>query len=119
KSIPEITAEISRLHSLALASKLSAADLTGATITVSNIGSIGGTYVSPIIASESEVAILGIGKKRTIPAFDEAGEVVRKEVMHFSWSADHRVVDGASVARCAEGVRGLVEKPERMLLYMR
>ncbi|KAL9604496.1 MAG: hypothetical protein Q9219_000461 [cf. Caloplaca sp. 3 TL-2023] len=123
KSIPEIAAELARLHALALASKLTANDLTGGTITVSNIGSIGGTYVSPIIASESEVAILGVGKKRVVPAFsddDGAGEVVRrKEVMHFSWSADHRVVDGASVAKCAEGVRGLVEVPERMMLWMR
>lgn len=119
KSIPEIAAEITRLHDLAQASKLTASDLTGGTMTVSNIGSIGGTYVSPIIASETEVAILGIGKKRVVPAFDENGEVVRKEIMHFSWSADHRVVDGASVARCAEGVRALVERPERMFMSMR
>lgn len=119
KSIPEIATEITRLHSLAQESKLTASDLTGGTITVSNIGSIGGTYVSPIIASEMEVAILGIGKKRVVPAFDEKGKVVRKEVMHFSWSADHRVVDGASVARCAEGVRALVERPGRMIMRMR
>ncbi|KAL8938251.1 MAG: hypothetical protein Q9216_003991 [Gyalolechia sp. 2 TL-2023] len=119
RSIPDIAAELSRLHALAQASKLTASDLTGGTITVSNVGSIGGTYVSPIIASETEVAILGIGKKRVVPAFDDEGELTRKEVMHFSWSADHRVVDGASVARCAEAVRGMVERPERMVLGMR
>ncbi|KAL8733713.1 MAG: hypothetical protein Q9166_001906 [cf. Caloplaca sp. 2 TL-2023] len=118
-SILSIAAEISRLQSLALASKLTPTDLTGGTITVSNIGSIGGTYVSPIIASNSEVAILGIGKKRTIPAFDEEGKVVTREVMNFSWSADHRVVDGATVARCAEVVRGFVERLEGMVVRLR
>ncbi|KAL8704374.1 MAG: hypothetical protein Q9201_002443 [Fulgogasparrea decipioides] len=118
-SILTIASEITRLQSLAHAGKLSPQDLTGGTFTVSNIGSIGGTYVAPVIASEREVAILGIGKKRTVPAFDENGRVCRKEVMHFSWSADHRVVDGAAVARCAECVKGWVERPEGMVVRLR
>ncbi|KAL8738098.1 MAG: hypothetical protein Q9181_001084 [Wetmoreana brouardii] len=118
-SILAIASEITRLQSLARAGKLSPQDLTGGTFTVSNIGSIGGTYVAPVIASEREVAILGIGKKRTVPAFDEEGRVCRKEVMHFSWSADHRVVDGATVARCAECVKGWVERPEGMVVRLR
>ena len=117
-SIVDIASEIQRLQSLALASKLTPADLTGGTITVSNIGSIGGTYVAPILVS-SEVAILGMGKKRIVPAFDEDGKVVKKEVMNLSWSADHRVVDGATVARCAEVVRGFVERPEGMVVRLR
>ncbi|KAI4123808.1 MAG: hypothetical protein LQ341_007152 [Variospora aurantia] len=125
-SMLEIAAEIARLHALALASKLTAADLAGGTVTVTNIGSIGGTYLGPIIASENEVAILGIGRKRVVPAFadddtdaDADVKVVRKEVMTFSWSADHRVVDGATVARCAEVVRGFVERPEGMVVRLR
>lgn len=117
-SIVDIASEIQRLQSLALASKLTPADLTGGTITVSNIGSIGGTYVAPILVS-SEVAILGMGKKRVLPAFDEEGKVVEREVMNLSWSADHRVVDGATVARCAEVVRGFVERPEGMVVRLR
>lgn len=117
-SINSIAEELSRLQQLALASKLSASDLTGGTITVSNIGSIGGTYVAPVIV-QSEIAILGIGKSRTIPAFAENGEVMRKDVMNFSWSADHRVVDGATMARMAERVRGYVEGPASMLARLR
>ncbi|MCJ1252407.1 hypothetical protein MMC24_000213 [Lignoscripta atroalba] len=101
KSISAIASDLSRLQALAKAGKLSASDLTGGTITVSNIGSIGGTYVSPIIV-QSEVAILGVGRKRVVPAFDEEGQLVKKEVINFSWSADHRVVDGATMARMAE-----------------
>lgn len=117
-SINSIAEELSRLQQLALAGKLSASDLTGGTLTVSNIGSIGGTYVAPVIV-QSEVAILGIGKSRTIPEFAENGEVIRKDVMNFSWSADHRVVDGATMARMAERVREYVEEPTSMLVKLR
>ncbi|KAG4442765.1 hypothetical protein IFR05_001782 [Cadophora sp. M221] len=117
-NIVSIAAEINRLQSLAQAGKLSSQDLSGGTITVSNIGSIGGTYVSPVIV-EKEVAILGVGKTRTIPAFDAAGQVVEKQVCNFSWSADHRVIDGATMARAAEVVRGFVEDPDSMVIHLR
>lgn len=117
-SITSIARELARLQQLALAGKLAASDLTGGTITVSNIGSIGGTYVAPVIV-QSEVAILGIGKARTMPAFGENGEIVKKDVMNFSWSADHRVVDGATMANMAEKVRGYVEEPAVMLARLR
>ena len=118
-SIASLASEISRLQSLAKSGSLSAKDLTGGTITVSNIGSIGGTYVSPIIASQNEVAILGIGKVRAVPGFGADGQVVRREVCNFSWSADHRVVDGATMARVGESVRALVEEPGKMIVGMR
>lgn len=117
-SIIDIASEISRLQSLANAGKLSITDLTGGTITVSNIGSIGGTYVAPVIV-QSEVAILGLGKARSVPAFDEQDRVVKREVLHFSWSADHRVVDGATMARMAERVRAFVEEPGAMMARLR
>ena len=118
RSISDISAECIRLQSLAREAKLSAKDLTRGTITVSNIGSIGGTYVAPVIV-QSEVAILGLGKARSVPAFDETGQVVKRETMCFSWSADHRVVDGATMARMAERVKELIEKPERMIVRLR
>ena len=118
-SISSLASEISRLQSLAKSSSLSAKDLTGGTITVSNIGSIGGTYVSPIIASQNEIAILGIGKVKTVPSFGEDGQIVRREVCNFSWSADHRVVDGATMAKVGERVRALVEEPGKMIVGMR
>ncbi|MCJ1461498.1 hypothetical protein MMC07_000095 [Pseudocyphellaria aurata] len=117
-SIIEIASEISRLQILAKAGKLSISDLTGGTFTVSNIGSIGGTYVAPVIV-QSEVAILGVGKVRTVPAFDEQDRVVKREILNLSWSADHRVVDGATMARMAERVRELVEDPGVMMARLR
>lgn len=118
RSILDIAIECSRLQTLAKDSKLSATDLTGGTITVSNIGSIGGTYVAPVLV-QSEVAILGIGKAKTIPAFDEQDRVVKKDVMNFSWSADHRVVDGATVAKLAERVKTFIEEPGMMMARLR
>jgi len=116
--IVSVAAELNRLQSLAAEGKLSSKDLSGGTITVSNIGNIGGTYVSPVIV-DKEVAILGMGKMRTAPAFDENGEVVKKQICNFSWSADHRVIDGATMARAAEVVRGFVEDPDSMVMHLR
>jgi 2-oxoisovalerate dehydrogenase E2 component (dihydrolipoyl transacylase) len=117
-SIPQIASELTRLQTLANSNKLTSSDLTGGTITISNIGNIGGTYVSPVIV-DSQVAILGMGKMRTVPAFAADGTVVPKQICNFSWSADHRVVDGAAMARAAEVVRGFVEEPDSMLVYLR
>lgn len=117
-----IAAELIRLQSLAVAGKLAPQDMAGGTITVSNIGSIGGTYLSPVVV-EKEVAILGVGRMRTVPAFStapgEEDKVVRKEVCNFSWSADHRVVDGATLARAADVVRAIVEEPDVMVMHLR
>ncbi|KAL2810473.1 2-oxoacid dehydrogenases acyltransferase-domain-containing protein [Aspergillus granulosus] len=118
RSIQDIAQEITRLSALGKAGKLTPADLSGGTITVSNIGNIGGTYVSPVVVT-NELAILGIGRARTVPAFDDAGQVTKDEVVNFSWSADHRVVDGATMARMASLVKDLIESPERMLLNLR
>ncbi|KAG9186609.1 2-oxoisovalerate dehydrogenase E2 component (dihydrolipoyl transacylase) [Alternaria panax] len=117
-SIASLAQEIQRLSSLARASKLSSADLTGATFTVSNIGSIGGGTVAPVIVGP-QVGILGIGKARVVPAFGENDELIKREECVFSWSADHRVVDGAYVARAAEEVRKCLEGVEGMLVRMR
>lgn len=118
RSVLSVAAELARLQAAAAAGKLSPQDLSGGTITVSNIGNVGGTYVSPVIV-DREVAILGIGRMRTVPAFDDQDRVVKKHVCHFSWSADHRVVDGATMARAAEVVRKIVEEPDSMILHLR
>lgn len=127
RSVLSIASELVRLQGLAQSGKLTPADLQGGTITVSNIGNVGGTYLSPVIV-EREVAILGIGRLRTVPAFaDDSDEatgaaslrIVKRHVCHFSFSADHRVVDGATLARAAEIVRQVVEKPDSMILQLR
>lgn len=117
-SIEGIAAEIARLSELARTGKITGEDLKNATITVSNIGSIGGGVVSPVIVTP-QVAIIGIGRAKAVPAFGKDGEIIRKEEAVFSWSADHRVIDGATAARCAELVRRYLEDMETMLVRLR
>ncbi|TPX14260.1 uncharacterized protein E0L32_000654 [Thyridium curvatum] len=119
RNVLSIASELQRLQALAQAGRLSPQDLSGGTITVSNIGTIGGTYLSPVIV-EKEVAIVGVGRVRTVPAFDgDSDRVVRRQVCNFSWSADHRVVDGATMARAAGVVRQVVEEPDVMVMHLR
>lgn len=117
-SIASLAQEITRLADLARKGKLTSADLSGASFTLSNIGSIGGSAVAPVIVTP-QVGILGIGRSKIVPAFGENDELIKKEECIFSWSADHRVIDGAYVARAAEEVKKSIEGIEGMLVRMR
>lgn len=117
-SISEIASSLRQLSEKARNNKLAPGDFKGATFTVSNIGSVGGGVVAPVI-SEPQVAILGIGRSKIVPAFNENDELVKKEELTLNWSADHRVVDGAECARCAERVRGYLEDPASLLVGLR
>ena len=117
-SISEIAEEISRLGAAGRDGKLTNADLSGGTFTVSNVGSIGGGVVSPVIV-EGQSAIIGVGQMKSVPAFDEHGNVIRREECVLSWSADHRIVDGATVARAAHVVKQYLENPAQMVINLR
>ena len=117
-SISQIASQLRELSQKARDGKLSPNAFAGATFTVSNIGSVGGGVVAPII-SEPQVAILGVGRSKVVPAFNENDELVKKEELVLSWSADHRVVDGAECARCAERVKALLEDPGAMMVELR
>ena len=97
-SVFEIAVELSRLHTLGLSGKLSTQDLSGGTFSLSNIGSIGGTYAKPVILPP-EVAIGALGKIYTVPRYSPSGDLRPAQVMNVSWSADHRCIDGATMAR--------------------
>lgn len=90
----------------------------GGTISISNIGNVGGTYLAPVIV-DSQVAIVGIGRSRTIPSYDDKLNVVPKQIINTSWSGDHRVLDGMTMARMADRFKQLLENPELMMLNVR
>ncbi|KIW52337.1 hypothetical protein PV05_07979 [Exophiala xenobiotica] len=118
RSITSIAQEVQRLAALGQAGKLSGNDLSGGTITVSNIGNIGGEVVAPVIV-EGQLAIMGVGKIKTVPVFADDGVSVRPAQMaSVSWSADHRVVDGATMARMATVVQRYLEEPASMVIDM-
>lgn len=116
-TIVSLAAEVERLSKLAKDGRLAPSDLTGATFTVSNIGSIGGDVVSPVIVPP-QVGIVALGRVQDVPVFEKddsgAENVAKKEKMTLSWRADHRVLDGATVAQCAQMVQQLLENVERL-----
>ncbi|KAH0081294.1 CoA-dependent acyltransferase, partial [Aureobasidium melanogenum] len=118
QSVGAIAEQIKMISGKAREGKLGPKDLQGPTFSVSNIGSIGGGVVAPIIV-EPQVAIVGVGRAKAVPGFDEEGKVVKKEEMVLSWSADHRVVDGAECARCAERVNWYLQNMEAWVLEMK
>jgi 2-oxoisovalerate dehydrogenase E2 component (dihydrolipoyl transacylase) len=123
RSIRSLAGETQRLGELAREGTLGLDEFKGATFTVSNIGSIGGGTVSPIIVAP-QVAIVAIGQMQDVPRFQRDGKtgeevLVKREEVVLSWSADHRVLDGATVARCAELVRRLLEDWEAFGVELR
>ncbi|PHR84685.1 MAG: dihydrolipoamide acetyltransferase [Colwellia sp.] len=117
KSILDLVTEISRLTSDARSGRVQAADLKGGTITISNIGAIGGTVATPII-NKPEAAIVALGKLQTLPRFNEQGIVEARSIMQVSWSGDHRIIDGGSIARFCNLWKSFLEKPSSMLVHM-
>ncbi|KAK5870400.1 hypothetical protein PBY51_025037 [Eleginops maclovinus] len=117
-SVFEIAQELNRLQALGIAGQLGTNELTGGTFTLSNIGSIGGTYAKPVILPP-EVAIGALGKIQVLPRFDAAGQVVRAHIMNVSWSADHRIIDGATMSRFSNLWREYLENPASMVLDLK
>lgn len=115
RSVMSIAHELARLQVAGSKNALTAADLKGGTITLSNIGTVGGTYLAPVVVT-SEVCIGAIGKLRKVPRFDEKDNVIPQWICETSWSADHRVVDGMSIAKMVARWRELLMEPGLMLV---
>ena len=117
-SLLEVAAEVQRLTTAAREGRVSRADLQQGTLSISNIGALGGTYAAPII-NAPEVAIVAIGKTQWLPRFDANGEVVSRAIMTATWAGDHRLIDGGTIARFCNVWKGYLEDPETMLLSLR
>ena len=97
KGIFQISQEMGELAKKARDGKLSPAEMTGATFTISSLGGIGGRYFTPII-NAPEVAILGVCKSTMEPVWD-GKQFVPRLMLPLSLTWDHRVIDGAAAAR--------------------
>ena len=89
------------------------ADTQGGTFTITNIGAIGGISSIPIV-NYPEVAILAINKIMKKVVLWE-GEIVARDRVYLSLSFDHRVLDGADVARFLNSIRKYIEEPESLM----
>jgi len=117
-SLMEVAKKSNELVDLARQGKLSSADLKGGTISISNIGVLGGTVATPVI-NAPESAIVALGKIQRLPRFDENDAVKAVNIMHVSWSGDHRVIDGATMVRFNNLWKSYLENPLTMLAMTR
>lgn len=131
----------------AIEGNLSEEDIVNPTFTLSNIGAIGGTYMSPVVLPP-QVAIGGksfyynecissfpiklltmffalvsiaMGKIQRLPRFvdDKSDKVEAVRIMPMSWGGDHRAVDGATMARFSNQFKSYCENPSSMMFAMR
>jgi len=114
KTISEIAKEIQELAEKTKDRTLDIMDMKGGTFTITNIGSIGGIFATPII-NYPEVAILATGKIMDKPVVQD-GRITSRKIMPFSLSFDHRVIDGAEAARFATRLIELLQDPDGLMI---
>jgi pyruvate dehydrogenase E2 component (dihydrolipoamide acetyltransferase) len=114
KSVFEISDEINGLATKARDGKLAPNEMKGASCTISNIGSAGGQWFTPVI-NHPEVAILGIGRIAEKPVVRD-GEIVVAPVLALSLSFDHRMIDGATAQNALNHIKRLLNDPQLILM---
>ena len=114
KSMFTISNEINELAVKARDGKLAPAEMKGASCTITNIGSAGGQWFTPVI-NHPEVAILGIGRIAE-KAIVKNGEIVAAPVLALSLSFDHRMIDGATAQNALNHIKRLLNNPELLLM---
>ena len=107
KNIQEISEEISVLAEKARNKKLLTKDLEGSTFTISSLGKIGGTGFTPII-NPPEVGIIALSRSKNILKLLK-GKPAEVEVIPFSLSYDHRVINGADAGRFMDKIKDMIE----------
>ena len=109
KNIMQLAVEIQQLAQKAKARKLSLDEMSGGSMSITNLGGIGGTAFTPIV-NWPEVAILGISRGSVEAVFKD-GQIVPRQMLPLSLSYDHRVIDGADAIRFLRWVVDAIEQP--------
>ena len=115
KGMFEIAKEITENSQAAYDNKLSMDQMSGGSITISNVGSIGGGWFTPVI-NYPEVAILGVGKSANEPYVDEDGNIQVGKMLKLSLSYDHRLIDGALAQNALNLLKKLLHDPDMLLM---
>lgn len=116
-SIRDIAVQVMEMTEKAREGRLSPEQLKGGTISISNIGALGGTTATPII-NKPEVAIVALGKLQSLPRFAADGAVEARQIMMVSWSGDHRIIDGGTIARFNNLWANYLQNPVEMMMDM-
>jgi pyruvate/2-oxoglutarate dehydrogenase complex dihydrolipoamide acyltransferase (E2) component len=114
KGLWQIATEITDLASRAQNRKIKPVEMNGASMSISNLGAIGGNSFTPII-NPPEVAILGLTRTEIAPVWDSE-KFVPTPMAPLDVSYDHRVINGADAARFLSHYAGLLGEPRRMLI---
>ncbi|HII15084.1 MAG TPA: 2-oxo acid dehydrogenase subunit E2 [Nanoarchaeota archaeon] len=109
KSLADIAKEVAELAEKARSRKIDLADMKGSTFTVTNIGSVGGIFATPIV-NYPESAILALGRISRKPVVFN-GRIEARSILPLSLSFDHRVLDGAEAAGFLNDVIKYLENP--------
>jgi 2-oxoisovalerate dehydrogenase E2 component (dihydrolipoyl transacylase) len=117
-SLFEVAQQVNDIIELARSGRLTNKELKGGTISISNIGVLGGTVSTPVI-NAPESAIVALGKMQRLPRFDENDQVMAVNMMQISWSGDHRIIDGATMVRFNNLWKSYLENPLTMLSMTR
>lgn len=117
KTIPQIAKEIQSLAEKCRSRTIDIMDLQGSTFTLTNYGSIGGTYGTPLL-NPGEAGILGLGRIKE-KVISENGKFKSVGILPVSLTFDHRITDGAQASRFLETLKSLLENPEHLLLEMK
>ncbi|GAB66294.1 dihydrolipoamide acyltransferase [Plasmodium cynomolgi strain B] len=115
KNMVEIQKELTSLRDKAMQMKLSKSDITGGTITISNFGVIGGTFATPIVF-DNQACIIGLSKiqkelflKNEKKELTDLSDILVADTMNLTYGADHRFVDGATLAQFSKKLKEAVE----------
>ena len=114
RSLGQIAASSRALAEAVRDSTVTAAQLSGATFTVSNLGMFGMTAITPVV-NPPQAAILGVGAIRDVLARQD-GEIIDRSLLTLTLSCDHRILYGADAARFLDAVRALLESPLSLAL---
>ena len=111
KNIQQIAVEMQQLSEKARSKKLTLEEMSGGSISISNLGGIGGTAFTPIV-NWPEVAILGVSRGVMEPVWQPATKTFEpRQMLPLSLSYDHRVIDGADAMRFLRWVVQAIEQP--------
>jgi 2-oxoisovalerate dehydrogenase E2 component (dihydrolipoyl transacylase) len=114
RDIWDAATELARLAAAAREGKATRDELSGSTITITSLGTLGGIATTPVI-NHPEVAIVGVNKMCERPMVRD-GQIVVRKMMNLSSSFDHRVVDGVDAAEFIQQVRGFLEQPATLFM---
>lgn len=114
-SLSELGIELSQLANKIKNNKIGPKDMQNGTFTISNYGSIGASYGTPII-NYPEAGIIGVGKIVKIPMLNDENDIVVGYSLPISFSFDHRIFDGADAGRFMNEVKKYLANPSLMLI---